>query len=131
VTKGHWSRPFARLTGAGFLISFGIAIVVSLPLKAGGLIDTPRPALRPPLPGYWSLPAAGRGRVGQERARARRGGGDSPDVSDRVELGNLKGNVGDQHYDIPAEANLNRYGTVVLWCNPFTVRIAVAVLRTD
>ena len=54
--------------------------------------------------------------------------GDGSDVSDRVDLGNLKGNVGDQQYEIPADADLNRYGTVVLWCKPFTVRIAVAEL---
>jgi hypothetical protein len=54
--------------------------------------------------------------------------GDGTDVSDRVELGNLKGNVGNQQYEIPADADLNRYATVVLWCKPFTVRIAVATL---
>ena len=54
--------------------------------------------------------------------------GDGSDVSDRVELGNLKGNVGDQQYEIPADADLSRYSTVVLWCKPFTVRIAVARL---
>ena len=50
------------------------------------------------------------------------------DVSDRIELGGLKGNVGDQQYEIPAGADLRRYPNVVLWCNPFTVRIAVAEL---
>lgn len=54
--------------------------------------------------------------------------GDGSDVSDRVELGSLKGNVGNQQYEIPADADLTRYGTVVLWCKPFTVRIAVAEL---
>jgi uncharacterized membrane protein YhaH (DUF805 family) len=54
--------------------------------------------------------------------------GDGSDVSDRIELGSLKGNVGDQQYEVPADADLNRYATVVLWCNPFTVRIAVAPL---
>lgn len=49
-------------------------------------------------------------------------------VDDRVELGGLKGNVGDQQYEIPAETDLERYSNVVLWCNPFTVRIAVAAL---
>lgn len=52
------------------------------------------------------------------------------DVSDRVELGSLKGNVGDQQYEIPADADLRRYSSVVLWCTPFTVRIAVAELDT-
>ena len=51
------------------------------------------------------------------------------DVSDRVELGGLKGNVGDQQYAIPADADLRRYSNVILWCKPFTVRIAVANLN--
>lgn len=32
-------------------------------------------------------------------------------VDDRVELGGLKGNVGDQQYEIPADADLRRYDT--------------------
>ena len=50
------------------------------------------------------------------------------DIDDRIELGDLKGNVGDQQYEIPADADLRSYSNVVLWCNPFTVRIAVAEL---
>ena len=49
-------------------------------------------------------------------------------LDDRVELGGLKGNVGDQQYELPADANLAEYDTVVLYCTPFTVRIAVAPL---
>lgn len=30
-----------RVTGAGFVVSFGVAIAISLLLKAGGLVDTP------------------------------------------------------------------------------------------
>ena len=48
------------------------------------------------------------------------------DVSDRIELGDLKGNVGDQQYEIPASADLGAYRNVVLYCIPFSVRIAVA-----
>jgi Kef-type K+ transport system membrane component KefB len=33
--------PVLRLTGLGFALSFGIALLVSLGLKAGGLVDTP------------------------------------------------------------------------------------------
>jgi hypothetical protein len=51
------------------------------------------------------------------------------DVSDRIELGDLKGNIGDQQYEIPASADLGEYPYVILWCNPFTVRIAMAELR--
>lgn len=50
------------------------------------------------------------------------------ETGDRIELGGLKGNVGDQQYEIPGDADLNKYGTVVLYCTPFTVRIAVAEL---
>ena len=53
------------------------------------------------------------------------------ETEDRVDLGGLKGNVGDQQYEIPADADLKRYGTVVLYCTPFTVRIAVADLRVQ
>jgi hypothetical protein len=53
---------------------------------------------------------------------------DPESVDDRVELGNLKGNVGDQQYEIPGGTDLRRYSNVILWCNPFTVRIAVAEL---
>jgi Electron transfer DM13 len=51
-------------------------------------------------------------------------------VDDRLELGGLKGNVGDQQYEIRADADLRRYDTVILWCTPFTVRIAVAPLAS-
>jgi hypothetical protein len=50
------------------------------------------------------------------------------DIDDRIELGDLKGNVGDQQYEIPADADLGRYSNVILWCKPFTVRIAFASL---
>ena len=53
------------------------------------------------------------------------------ETSDRVDLGDLKGNVGDQQYEVPADADLERYGTVVLYCTPFTVRIAVADLKAQ
>lgn len=53
---------------------------------------------------------------------------DEEDVDDVVELGDLKGNVGDQQYEIPADADLSAYDTVILWCVPFTTRIAVAGL---
>jgi len=50
------------------------------------------------------------------------------EADDRIELGALKGNVGDQQYEVPEGADLSRYRTVVLYCTPFTVRIAVAEL---
>ena len=53
---------------------------------------------------------------------------DPSEIDDRIELGNLKGNVGDQQYEIPDDADLGAYDTVVLYCTPFTVRIATAPL---
>jgi len=53
---------------------------------------------------------------------------DETSFDDRVELGDLKGNVGDQQYSIPDDADLRKYDTVVVYCTPFTVRIAVAPL---
>jgi electron transfer DM13 len=49
-------------------------------------------------------------------------------IDEAVKIDDLKGNVGDQQYEIPASLDLRRYSNVVLWCNPFTVRIAVAEL---
>jgi Electron transfer DM13 len=49
-------------------------------------------------------------------------------VDDRVDLGGLKGNIGDQQYAIPPEVDLGKYDSVILWCRPFTVRIATAEL---
>lgn len=50
------------------------------------------------------------------------------DLDDRIELGKLKGTRGNQQYSIPNDANLSKYDTVVLYCTPFTVRVAVAEL---
>jgi hypothetical protein len=38
---------------------------------------------------------------------------------DDVELGPLKGNQGDQNYDLPASADLNQYRAVVVYCERF------------
>ncbi len=50
------------------------------------------------------------------------------DVSDFVDLGNLKGNVGDQNYEIPVGTDLSRYDTVVVWCVRFSANFGDAVL---
>ena len=38
-----------------------------------------------------------------------------------VDLGALKGNVGNQNYDIPADVDLSQYKSVVIYCVPFHV----------
>jgi hypothetical protein len=48
---------------------------------------------------------------------------------DFVDLGELKGNVGSQNYAIPANVDLDRYSTAVVWCRRFEVGFAAAPLR--
>ncbi len=47
-----------------------------------------------------------------------------------VELGRLKGNVGNQNYEIPAEVDLTLYQSVVIYCQPFQVVFSTASLGT-
>jgi hypothetical protein len=44
-----------------------------------------------------------------------------------VDLGDLKGNVGEQNYEIPADVDLEEFDTVVIWC----VRFGVAFTSAD
>jgi hypothetical protein len=45
-----------------------------------------------------------------------------------VELGPMKGNIGDQNYDIPATVDLASYRTVTIWCKRFSVNFGSAPL---
>lgn len=45
-----------------------------------------------------------------------------------VELGKLKGNIGDQNYEIPASVDLTKYRTVTVWCARFSVNFGSAPL---
>jgi electron transfer DM13 len=45
-----------------------------------------------------------------------------------VELGALKGNVGDQNYDVPSDLDLGKYRAVTIWCRRFGVNFATAPL---
>lgn len=50
-------------------------------------------------------------------------------VSDFVDLGDLKGNIGDQNYEIPPEVDLANYDRVVIWCVRFGVGFGSASLE--
>ena len=60
----------------------------------------------------------------------------APDVQDNatvktagfVELGPMKGNIGDQNYEIPATVDLASYRTVTIWCKRFSVNFGSAPL---
>ena len=45
-----------------------------------------------------------------------------------VDLGDLKGNQGDQNYPIPREVDVAIYNSVVIYCQPFNVVFSVATL---
>ncbi len=45
-----------------------------------------------------------------------------------VRLGDLKGNIGDQNYDVPDEVDLSKYRAVTIWCRRFGVNFATAPL---
>jgi hypothetical protein len=44
------------------------------------------------------------------------------------EIGSLKGNIGDQNYEIPADIDLARFRAVTIWCQRFGVNFATAPL---
>jgi hypothetical protein len=49
--------------------------------------------------------------------------------TDRVELGGLKGNEGDQNYDIPAGTDLTKFQTVSIYCERFNANFGAAPLK--
>lgn len=63
----------------------------------------------------------------------------APDASDNetvttagfVELGALKGNIGDQNYDVPQTIDLKKYQTVTIWCRRFGVNFGSAPLAAS
>ena len=56
------------------------------------------------------------------------GGDEGAFDDDYVNLGRLKGNLGDQNYDLPADADLSRYRSVVIWCDRFNSAFGAADL---
>jgi hypothetical protein len=57
--------------------------------------------------------------------------GDGKDTGDRIDLGGLKGNIGNQQYDVPSAADTGKYKTVVIWCRSFSVAFARATLSAE
>ena len=48
-----------------------------------------------------------------------------------VDLGSLKGNIGDQNYELPVNADLAKYRSVTIWCKRFSVNFGTAPLMND
>ena len=63
----------------------------------------------------------------------------APDATDNatvtqagfVSLGALKGNKGDQNYDVPSTLDLSRYRAVTVWCRRFSVNFGTAPLSLE
>jgi len=47
---------------------------------------------------------------------------------DFVDLGPLKGNIGNQNYELPPDVDLSHYRTVVIWCDRFDSAFGAADL---
>jgi hypothetical protein len=45
-----------------------------------------------------------------------------------IRVADLKGNMGDQNYDLPANVDLSKYRAVTIWCRRFGVNFATAPL---
>lgn len=53
------------------------------------------------------------------------------EIPGSVSLGRLKGNLGDQNYEIPADLDLTQFQSVVIWCQAFRVPFSAAPLTTQ
>ena len=52
-------------------------------------------------------------------------------ASDIVDLGRLKGNIGNQNYNISPGTDLTKYNTVLIWCKSFSVLFGSATLASQ
>jgi hypothetical protein len=66
--------------------------------------------------------------LSDQPVRADRSGWRVFDTGRRVELGDLKGNKGNQTYDVPVTADLGTPRTVVIWSGRFSVAYGAAAL---
>ncbi len=48
------------------------------------------------------------------------------EIGEYVDLGALKGNMGNQNYEIPADVDLSHYAGVMIYCMPFHVVFSTA-----
>ena len=48
-----------------------------------------------------------------------------------IDLGSIKGNIGDQNYTLGSDVDLSKYRTVSVWCKRFSVNFGAAPLSMD
>ncbi len=51
------------------------------------------------------------------------------EINGALDLGQLKGNLGSQNYNLDASVDLSLYQSVVIWCQPFRVPFIAAALQ--
>jgi Electron transfer DM13 len=51
--------------------------------------------------------------------------------ADFIDLGTIKGNVGDQNYVLSRDVDLSKFRTVSIWCKRFAVNFGAAPLKSD
>ena len=51
------------------------------------------------------------------------------DMGNYIDLGSLKGNIGAQNYEIPADVDLSQFSGVMIYCQPFHVVFSTAPLQ--
>jgi hypothetical protein len=49
--------------------------------------------------------------------------------ADVIDMGIIKGNIGDQNYALSADLDLSKYRTISIWCKRFAVNFGAAPLR--
>ena len=47
-----------------------------------------------------------------------------------VQLDALKGNLGNQNYELPADVDLSQYKSIVIWCCTFNIVFGYAPLQS-
>ena len=57
-------------------------------------------------------------------------GNDAVKEAGFIDLGSMKGNKGDQNYDVPADVDLDKYKSVSIWCARFGVNFGAATLAS-
>jgi len=55
---------------------------------------------------------------------------DRDDLTGYVDLGKLKGNIGNQNYEIPPDIDISEFRSIVIYCEPFHVLFASATLSS-
>jgi hypothetical protein len=56
---------------------------------------------------------------------------DTVTKADVIDIGTLKGNIGDQNYELPANADLVKFRAVTIWCKRFSVNFGTAPLMNE